>query len=127
MNLKTFDTFKKMMALTFSENDHEALASLRGANRLLTKEGLDWQRVLSRTVSVINEVEEAPPERTQPPHRDGSDDRRLIAEAEEAVEDGSEIAEFIGSLRSYYEERGHLTPNQRGALKRIVDRRKARR
>ena len=127
MNLKTFDTLKKMMALTFSDNDPEALASIRAANRLLVKEGIDWQRVLSRTMNVINEVEEAPPERTAPPHRDGSDDRRLLHDAEEAVEEGSEIAEFIASLRSYYETKGQLTPNQRGALKRIIDRRKARR
>lgn len=123
MNLKTFDTLKKMMALTFSDNDPEALASIRAANRLLAKEALDWERVLSRTVSVINEVEEAPPPRTTP-RRDASDDARLLDEAVTALDDGGseEINDFVRSLISYYESRGHLTANQRGALQRIIDR-----
>lgn len=41
---------------TTSENDAEALASLRAANRLLAQHSLTWDSVFARTVTVVNEI-----------------------------------------------------------------------
>lgn len=44
------------MMRTTSENDAEALASLRAANRLLASHHLTWDAVFARTVTVVNEI-----------------------------------------------------------------------
>jgi hypothetical protein len=57
MNLGDFNKLKKLMMLTTSENDVEALAALRKANSLLKAASVTWDRVFARTVTVVNEFE----------------------------------------------------------------------
>jgi hypothetical protein len=66
MKLADFGRLKKFMALAESDNDPEALAALRAANALIRREGLTWQRVLDRSVKVIEEVEAAPEDYSEP-------------------------------------------------------------
>lgn len=122
MKLKDFERLKKMMERTFSDNDPEALASIRAANRILAAEGLTWDRIFGRTVTVVNEVEEAPSqdieERPRARREEGtSDAASLIAEAEQA----QPRSDFVASVKAQFEEKGWISQRQRDALRNIVD------
>ena len=126
MKLNTFATLKKLMARTISESDNESLSAMRAANRILATEGIDWERVLSRTVTVINEVEEDPEApRTAAPVRPVSNvaDESLIEEAEQAATHGSSrTQEFVASIREQFDRKGWISDGQRKALRDVRDR-----
>ena len=112
MKLADFNRLKKTLERTFSENDHEALASLRAANRILQADSLTWERVLNRSINVIAEFEAA--------HDDPSEIDDLFEEAARRAWRETEL--FVMSVHEYYREKGFITDNQRMALKRIRDR-----
>lgn len=58
MTLDDFHRLKKLMALTISDFDPEALLALRAANAILIKYELTWERVLSRSVKIEMPFEE---------------------------------------------------------------------
>lgn len=120
-----FAKLEKMMGLTFSDNDPEALVALRMANKILTAHKLTWSDVFKRLVTV--DVESAPDEPTvkaeghggsgQPSAKSQGSD---IAEAFEIVrrdlKKGTSFADFIDSLEVQWDEKGYLSPAQRKAL-----------
>ncbi len=61
---KDFLLFGKLMALTTSDNDGEALAALRKANAILKRGGLTWQALLFQSMR-DNVRGEEPPMRAQ--------------------------------------------------------------
>ena len=104
------------MALAHSENDHEALASVRAANALLRKEGLDWIKVLDRSVKVIQEVEEGTDkfEDVAPKEHDHE-----LQEAFNIIDDSKIFGDFrntLDSIRGQYERRGTISPKQRAVV-----------
>lgn len=73
MNSKNLDKLKKLLMMTTSDNDHEALQAMRGANKVLASENLTWEQFCKgRIISVT----EAPPE---PPEREISEDEFVQA------------------------------------------------
>ncbi len=116
VNLKDFTKLKGLMAMSNSDVDNEALQAIRAANRLLIANGMTWELIFSRTVRVINEVEEAP-------HRD--DD--LAASFDLALRNATgTFRQTLESIREQYEARGWISPKQRAmvenAAERVVDR-----
>lgn len=55
--------------MTTSENEHEASAAMKMANTILIQEGLTWARVLDRSVKIIQEVEAAPEDYSEPTYK----------------------------------------------------------
>lgn len=126
MNLKTFETFKKLMERTTSDSDAESLNALRAANRLLTKEGLSWTRVLDRSVRVVAEYEEHQPENPKSRRTENGTTKANDEEIERAFEILSDIkggfSDFIESLYEQWTERRWLSRKQRDALLSAVER-----
>jgi len=143
MRRADFERLKKIMDRTRSENDHEALASLRAANRIIELSGVSWERFFERMVRI--EVEENPEtveehQRTMPagrqsrepgveenPERDASRNAVTRDHGAQAVKDRVEAAfraidargrasSFVESLREQWDEKGYLTPKQVKAL-----------
>lgn len=54
ISLGELSQLKKLMAMTFSDNDPEALVALRKANGVLKKYSLTWDEVLSRSVQAVS-------------------------------------------------------------------------
>lgn len=109
MPVKDFRQLEKLMMMTTSDNDAEAIAALRKANEILKRHGYNWTSTFQRLVRVQEaEIEEAPRER---------DENTAIREAFEAINNPSS---FVHSLREQFEERGFLTPKQRAALFEIA-------
>lgn len=115
MKIKDFTTLKRLMMLTTSDNDIEALAALRKANTLLLANGVDWDRVFGRTVQVINEFEPAEDE----PSKSAGREARMIDEAFAVLERKSlrnEAEDFIASLQEQWLTRRSLSEKQQEAL-----------
>lgn len=126
MKLADFNRLKKFMALTDSDVDAEAMGALKAANNLLRKESLTWERVLSRSVKIISEAEEAPEDygsgpqpaaksRTVPAStRSNSDDE--LEEAIEIVENSTIDGTFrytLENIIAWYRKSGKISERQK--------------
>lgn len=113
MKIKDYHRLQKLMMSTTSDNDHEALQAIRSANAILKHYAIDWNRVFSRTVQVVDEVEEAP--------RDLAAVRAEEIETAFGIVEGADstagdFASFIASLREQWDRSGHLSAAQEEAL-----------
>lgn len=132
MKLADFNRLKLIMARTFSDNDHEALAAIRAANKILAGAGdLTWERVLSRTVTVINEVEAGPddgkleevPARRPNREEQKNADANLLAEAARAAQrQPQKIRDAVDDITEAFTLKGFLTFGQRKYMKDVADR-----
>lgn len=118
MKLKDFSTLKRLMMLTTSDSDAEALAALRKANALLLANGVDWDRVFGRTVQVINEFEPAPDDDPDQERTRGAG--MIDAAFETLAEVRGGFADFITSLQDQWTKRRFLSDKQKEALFRAA-------
>lgn len=107
------DRFLKLMRLTTSNRDGEALNAIRLANKMLKENNMQWDDIIgsgntTRTAENESVVDNSPVH---------------IQEIEKMLEicikrtfSAKKLA-FLGSLRKFYNERGYLTPKQLSALK----------
>jgi len=116
MSVKEFGHLKKFMGLTTSDNDAEALTSLRMANALLKKHALTWDAVFARLVKVGGEIEDA--SAYDNPARDQEREKARIEDAlEHAMRDAKGgFKEFLQSIEEQFEARGRLTTAQMDAV-----------
>lgn len=115
MKLADFNKLKKFMMMTMSGADAEKLMAVNKANALLVAEGVDWDRVLGRMVTL--EVEDAS-------HMD--EDKPLnerINEAFRAVmadDPRGNFATFVASLHDQWQRHHRLSEKQQAALFRAA-------
>lgn len=119
MSVAEFGQLKKLLTLATSENDHEALASWRAATKLVAKHGYTWEMVLSRTVTVIQEV-------VPVVAGDAPDDMDNMFDLALRGADGS-FRETLLSIKAQYDARGFLSPRQREVVEAAAERRVDRR
>lgn len=122
MNLKEFQQLKKLMAMTTSDSDYETVSAIRAANKLLAQHSLTWDKVFSRTVTVISELTGQPV--------DAADDD--LEDTFQTALDSTPEGSFRDTLLDIYAKHGRgepLSPRQRqvveDAAERAVDRRPA--
>lgn len=117
MNLKDFQLLKKLMAASTSPADAEALSAVRAANALLAKNGVTWEKVFARTVTVIDELSgrEVRPSEGEP---FGLDANALFETALDRTH-GS-FRETIADIYSRYERSGRLTDAQWDIVRRAA-------
>jgi hypothetical protein len=72
-----FETFVKLMMMTTSSHDAEALTAMRKANALLSAEGKNWEELITGLVPMEQERREEPKSRPRtetPPWADVNED-----------------------------------------------------
>lgn len=106
MSITEFNQFKKVMTLTTSPVDAEALAALRRANAILTARGYTWEQVLNRVIKVEVPIEAA--------DADGDDLAQLFESAMKNAR-GS-FRDTVESIHEKWENTGFLTPRQREVI-----------
>lgn len=111
MKLADYKKLTKLMMMTQSDNDNETLEAIRGANKILAAYGIDWNRVFSRTVQVVNEVEQDP---EHPEAKSAVD--ALFASAFDM-----HPTPFIESIYEQWQKRSWLSTKQLEALQNFVD------
>lgn len=116
-----FERFIKLMMMTTTPNDNEALVALRMANAELASINRNWEEVLRSKVTVRGGSEE-----TQPPpgfHQHSGPEIDLWLEAAlRRTPYHSSFRRFLESLQSFWEDRGYLTEKQYAVLKRAANR-----
>lgn len=120
MKLKDFNRLQKIMQRTVSENDNEALSSIRAANRILAENSVDWERVFKRLVTV--DIEAAEPTSSDIPKQAQEEKKARDAAVDErfkilldALPEGRFRA-FILDLQHQWEKQGWLSVEQRKAV-----------
>lgn len=99
----------KILGLTQSDNDHEALLAIRKANQFLKESGGVWESVIVNGSERIVYVD-APKKETQK-YRGG-----YIEEMLSACEG---ISDFTDNLARFYKKNGYLTSKQLDILENI--------
>jgi hypothetical protein len=123
--------FVKLMMLTTSQNDNEALTALRKANALLAEANVNWEEF-------INAIERSKPIASGRPPSNRStnfDDARFtdvhytdasvidpLFEAAFRNTSGSGFRRFVDSVHEWWEKNGFLTEKQFSAIKKAAQR-----
>lgn len=125
MKMSNFNLLKKLMMMTFSDVEAERNMAIGQANKILKSEGIDWNRVLDRSVKVIPDIEEAPPEEKPNDFHKEIEDAFAILDVKHINDSG--FRGFIESLYDQWQRKGTLTGPQRAALFKSADKAKLRR
>lgn len=121
----------KLMNLSTSDNDHEALLALRNAQRIVTLHNKSWEDLLKK--SEQNQFVSPPPPQgnsssipmDKPPRprarnkQSTYDLQSYLFEFISRKNMDTEQQDFVKSLHSFWCRRGELTPKQQDVLERI--------
>ena len=132
MDAKTKDRFTKLMALTTSDNDHEALLALRKAQNILQTENISWEGVLASKTVHIEEKKEKPLQKREcfsfdkvprMPKNEGSKGIFRDIKKKFSILNGktfeAETERFLKSLHTYWMLKGSLSEKQLHCLTSI--------
>ena len=114
MRVADFARLKKMMSLTTSENDGEALAALRAANKIIAASGTSWQRIFDRLVTIENPIEAAVDEDAVRRVDKASVD--VAFEAALAKVPPGRFRDFLLDLEAKWQRTNYLTPDELAAV-----------
>jgi len=136
MDAKTKIILIKMLGMTGSKHDGEALVAIRKANALLAENNLNWEQVLSSITQTVSRSSYATPpskRRNAAPswgdvnaaarddqHHDSDEVDKLFEAAYDNTTPKSSFYEFLESVHTFWTERGYLTTAQYQAIKRAA-------
>jgi len=139
MDQKTKTILIKMLGMTGSKHDGEALVAIRKANALLVENNLNWDQLLSSVSQTVSRSSYAtPPSKRQnnfrqpPPwddvnararddqHTDADEIDKLFEAAYDNTPPGSSFYGFIESVHTFWSVRNYLTPAQYQAIRRAA-------
>lgn len=112
------DKFFKVVNLTTSSVDGEALAAIRKANAMLKSNQTTWEMVILGKPRKAEFTEE------KKSKKKSTEDKDRIAEMFEAVlksVEGYDSEDFIHSIHDFWKTRGFLTPKQKSALEKFYN------
>jgi hypothetical protein len=119
-----FDKFIKLMMMTTSDHDHEALVALRKANAMLDSDDRNWEELLRGKVT-MQVPWPASPGRPSQHHTNADEINDMFSELMMKVPYNSSFRVFIEDVHAWWEQKGFLTNNQYNALKRAYQRTRA--
>ena len=114
----------KILNLTSSENDHEALVAIRHANKLLLKESLTWGKLLQRDATKY-EFKASYEEATDDEDEEDEDYEENVTNIFESILKSTQsknTMSFVESVYGQYKKKGYLSPKQTQAIQDIYDR-----
>lgn len=118
------DKLIKLMMMTTSSNDHEALVALRKANAMLAENNQNWEEFeRARKIDLVALRNRPPPAKHYPSF---GDEEMSVAEMFDfllaTVPQSSSFREFIDDVHEFWKKRGFVTDRQHEALRRAVER-----
>lgn len=136
MDAKTKTILIKMLGMTGSKHDGEALVAIRKANSILAENNLSWDELLSSSNQPASRSSYATPpskrknaapswgdvnSRVRDDHHTDSDEiDKMFEAAYDNTQRGSSFYEFIESVHTFWTERSYLTEAQYQSIKRAV-------
>lgn len=122
MKLSEFNRLKKMMMMTTSPNDSEALVALRIANKVIAEQGYTWNDVFARLVKVEEPMESMAAVENTPRENSRDDKNQRIKDAFSFLESRGVTSSFLKSIEEQFEDKGWLSQAQQDALFRNEER-----
>lgn len=119
MKIADFEKLKKLMALTTSDNDSEALAAMRKANEVVKRSDTTWPNILNRVIKIEAEVEPGPD--LTPQMANAADIDRWF-EVVEGKKIGGGFARFLADIKRQWYDDHWLSKAQVAALKGAAER-----
>jgi len=125
------ERFVKLMMMTASDNDGEALVALRKANAILAEANVNWEEFLQAVDT--NKTVTAKPKEKPPWDSDGFSDigrnahgqytdadeiNMLFEKVYAKTRPGSSFMEFLDSVHTWWENNGFLTEKQYSAIRK---------
>lgn len=126
--------FIKLMGMTTSSHDGEALVAIRKANAMLVNDNLNWEEFFTKLAQVDNSYR-VPPSQRKGASQPGAANPYQAASSSNHFTDADEInamfdnafagakgsfAKFLDSIHDWWEEKGFLTAKQYEALKKAA-------
>lgn len=113
----------KMLNLSTSSNDKEALSAIRHANKLLKKNELSWDEFLQNKKSKKPEQGDFFGNEKKEKQKEERQDNVAIEMAEEILadfdylDDREAVENFVQGIKDFYNENNFLTPKQIAKMK----------
>jgi len=123
MTANDFEKFIKLMMMTTSDHEQEALVALRKANAYLAGMNRNWEEVLRGKVTIVGGTTQRPDNFVK--HDNAHDIDAMFDILLQTVPLHSSFREFVDDVHEYWEKRGYVTDAQYKALKRAVERARA--
>jgi len=124
----------KLLEMTASPNENEALVAMVKANNMISAAGTTWVAVLREDLfNAVNiTIQRAPPPASayqeqdgwMPPHLNDAPVIEMMFRAVFAIprSDDEEFWQFMDSIHQRWKEHANLTPNQYTALRKTYNR-----
>lgn len=112
------DKLIKLLNLTTSNHDGEALSAMRKANEIIKQHGVLWDSVIyGPQMNQQKRHESTSWESAKETRKDRI--HRMLCEVLENLEEDSSAHEFVSSLYDFFNARGFLTIKQTEALEKF--------
>ena len=122
MQAPKFEKFIKLMKMTTSSSEGEALNAIRMANALLLEANLDWADFLRGKAKIIEGSASAQTTYSGKKYTNSNEIESMLEAVLNNVRSGTSFRTFIESLRDWWESNQFLTEKQYNALRKTYER-----
>lgn len=118
----SIEQFTKLMMMTTSPNDNEALTAIRKANAMLAASNNNWQDFIKGKVKMVSTYETQTDSDSSNKHTNAQEINMWFDEICSNPRTSLGFLDFIESVRSWWEQKGFLTDKQYEAIKSAYER-----
>ena len=122
MQAPKFEKFIKLMKMTTSPSEGEALNAIRMANSLLLEANLDWDDFLRGKAKIVGGSASSQTTYSGKKYTNSNEIESMLEAVLNNVRSGTSFRTFIESLRDWWESNQFLTEKQYNALRKTYER-----
>lgn len=122
MQAQKFEKFIKLMMMTTSPNEGEALTATRMANALLLEANLNWDEFLRGKAKIISNTIAGTQRYSGKKYQNASEIEAMLEAVLRNTKPGKSFHSFIKSLSDWWEDNAFLTEKQYSALRKSYER-----
>jgi len=123
MQSSKFEKFIKLMKMTTSPNEGEALNAVRMANAILLEANLDWEDFLRGKAQIVHKAEGGKAAAFSGKKFTNSVEiESMLNTVMDNINRGTSFYKFIKSLRDWWDSNKFLTEKQYNALRKTYER-----
>ncbi|KKM21580.1 hypothetical protein LCGC14_1633980 [marine sediment metagenome] len=122
MQAPKFEKFIKLMKITTSPSEGEAVNAIRMANSLLLEANLDWDDFLRGKAKIVGGSVSSQTTYSGKKYTNSNEIESMLEAVLNNVRSGTSFRAFIESLRDWWESNQFLTEKQYNALRKTYER-----
>lgn len=122
MKAQKFEKFIKLMMMTQSSSEREALTAIRKANGLLMEANLNWDEFLRGKAKIDGSAISNQASYGGKKYQNAVEIEAMLNSVLSIIKQGTSFYTFIQSLNEWWEGNGFLTEKQYNALRKTYER-----